>query len=251
MPGLRLARVRVNARPALPVIAAPASLESGASGVVAQVSGGEGPTWTWTIANGTITSGAGTSRIVFTAGDPGLVVLDVVERNSKGCDSPTGHLEIPVKGLSATRLVPIVLDVAGPSGPRYATELTLSNPSPAPVRIDVLYTAASSLGASGSGSVSETIAAGRQRIIPDALAWLRGKNLDIPSDGSSQGGTLRVTFDGIAAWMLSVTSRTTVASGAGRAGLSMPALDPNTAAAAKVWLFGLRETPTTGRTSRS
>ena len=82
------ARVPVNARPALPVISAPASVESGASGIVAEVVGGVGPGWTWTIANGTITSGAGTSRITFSTGDPGVVVLDVVEKNAKGCDSP-------------------------------------------------------------------------------------------------------------------------------------------------------------------
>lgn len=235
--------VKLNARPTLPVITAPAILESGATGVVAEVVGGVGPGWAWTIGNGTITSGAGTSRITFDTGDPGVVVLDVVEKNAKGCDSPTGHLEIPVKGLTSARLAPIVLDVAGPGGQRYTTELVLSNPSPSPVRVDVLYTAASSLNAAGSGSTFETLAAGRQRIIPDVLAWLRGKGLAIPADGSSQGGTLRVTFDGVAAgWTPSASSRTTIASGAGRAGLSMPAVDPDTAAASSVWLFGLRET---------
>ncbi len=236
-------RVPVNARPARPVISAPASLDSGASGVVAEVVGGTGPGWDWTIANGTITAGAGTPRITFSVGDPGIVALDVVEKNAKGCDSLAGHLEILVRGLSTTRLAPIVLDVAGPGGHRYATELTLSNPSPSPVRVDVRYTAASSLGAAGSGTTSETLAAGRQRVIPDVLAWLRGKELAIPADGSPQGGTLRITFDGVAAgWTPSASTRTTIASGAGRAGLSMPAVDVEAAAASRVWLFGLRET---------
>lgn len=237
------ASIPVNARPALPFISAPSSIESGATGVVAEVIGRTGPGWNWTITNGTITSGAGTSRITFSAGDPGTVVLDVVEKNAKGCDSPMGRLEIPVKGLTATRLAPIVLDVAGPGGQRYTTELVLSNPSPSPVRVDVLYTAATSLNAAGSGSTFETLAAGRQRIIPDVRAWLRAKGLHVPSDGSSQGGALRVTFDGVAAgWTPSASSRTTIASGPGRAGLSMPAVDPDTATASKVWLFGLRET---------
>ena len=237
------ASVPVNTRPAIPVITAPASLESGARGVAAEVVGGPGPGWSWTILNGTITSGAGTSRITFDTGDPGLVVLDVVETNAKGCHSPAGHLEIPVKGLTASRLAPIVLDVAGPGGQRYTTELVLSNPSPSPVRVDVLYTAASSLNAAGSGSAFETLAAGRQRIIPDVLAWLRGKGLAIPSDGSPQGGALRVTFDGVAAgWTPSASTRTTIPSGAGRAGLSIPTVEPEAANASKVWLFGLRET---------
>ncbi len=232
----------MNARPALPVISAPASVESGASGIVAEVVGGVGPGWTWTIANGTITSGAETSRITFSTSNPGVVVLDVVERNAKGCDSPGGHLEILVKGLTTTRLAPIVLDVAGQGGHRFTTELVLSNPSPSPVRVDVQYTAASSVSATGSGTASETLGAGRQRIIPDVLAWLRAKGLAIPSDGSQQGGTLRVTFDDVAAgWTPAASTRTTIPSSAGRAGLSMPAIDPDTAAASKVWLFGLRE----------
>ncbi len=236
-------RVPVNARPALPVISAPSGIESGATGVVAEVIGGTGPGWSWSIVNGTITSGAGTSRITFSTGDPGVVVLDVIEKNAKGCDSPAGHLEIPVKGLTATRLAPIVLDVAGPGGQRYTTELVLSNPSPSPVRVDFQYTAASSLGAAGSGTTFEVLAAGRQRIIPDVLAWLRDKGLPVPSDGSPQGGALRVTFDGVAAgWTPSASTRTTIASGAGRAGLSIPAVEPDTANASKVWLFGLRET---------
>ncbi len=235
-------RVRANARPPLPVITAPASLESGETGVVAEIPGAAGLTCTWTISNGAIISGEGTSRITFSAGDPGLVVLDVVARNAKGCDSAAGHLEIPVRGLSAVRLAPIVLDVAGPGGKRYATELALANPSPSLVKVDLFYTPAASLGATGGGTVSEILEAGRQRIIPDVLAWLRAKGLAIPSDGSPQGGTLRVTFDNIAAgWSPSATTRTTVAAGAGRAGLSMPALNPDSATAPKVWLFGLRE----------
>ena len=235
-------RVRTAARPPLPAIQAPASLESGETGAVAEVAGAEGLSCAWTISNGTITDGADTCRITFSAGDPGHVVLGVVTRNAKGCASVPGQLEVPVRGLSSVLTAPIVLDVAGPGGNRYATELTLANPSPSAVKVTLLYTPASSLGARGGGTVSETLEGGRQRIVPDLLAWLRTKGLEIPSDGSSQGGTLRVTFENVAAgWSPSASTRTTVASGAGRAGLSMGAVDPAVATAPKVWLFGLRE----------
>ena len=235
-------RVRTAARPPLPAIQAPASLESGEAGAVAEVAGAEGLTCAWTISNGTITDGADTCRITFSAGDPGLVVLGVVTRNAKGCASAPGQVEVPVRGLSSVLTAPIVLDVAGPGGSRYATELTLANPSPSAVKATLLYTPATSLGARGGGTVSETLEGGRQRIVPDLLAWLRTKGLEIPSDGSSQGGTLRVTFENVAAgWSPSASTRTTVASGAGRAGLSMTAVDPAVANASKVWLFGLRE----------
>jgi hypothetical protein len=235
-------RVRTAARPPLPAIQAPASLESGETGAVAEVAEAEGLTCAWTISNGTITDGADTCRITFSAGDPGHVVLGVVTRNAKGCASSPGQVEVPVRGLSSTLTAPIVLDVAGPGGNRYATELTLANPSPSAVKVTLLYTPATSLGARGGGTVSETLEGGRQRIVPDLLAWLRTKGLEIPSDGSSQGGTLRVTFENVAAgWSPSASTRTTVPSGAGRAGLSMTAVDPAAANAPKVWLFGLRE----------
>ncbi len=235
-------RVRTSARPPLPVIQAPASLESGETGAVAEVAGAEGLACTWTISNGAITDGADTCRITFSAGDPGLVVLGVVTRNAKGCASAPGQVEVPVRGLSSVLTAPIVLDVAGPGGNRYATELTLANPSPSAVKVTLRYTPATSLGARGGGTVSETLEGGRQRIVPDLLAWLRTKGLEIPSDGSSQGGTLRVTFENVAAgWSPSASTRTTVSSGAGRAGLSMTAVDPAVANASKVWLFGLRE----------
>jgi hypothetical protein len=235
-------RVRTSARPPLPVIQAPASLESGETGAVAEVAGAEGLACTWTISNGAITDGADTCRITFSAGDPGLVVLGVVTRNAKGCASAPGQVEVPVRGPSSVLTAPIVLDVAGPGGNRYATELTLANPSPSAVKVTLRYTPATSLGARGGGTVSETLEGGRQRIVPDLLAWLRTKGLEIPSDGSSQGGTLRVTFENVAAgWSPSASTRTTVSSGAGRAGLSMTAVDPAVANASKVWLFGLRE----------
>lgn len=236
-------RVRVNPRPATPVISAPPSLESGDADVVAQVPDVPGDAFTWSIENGVITSGAGTHRITFTTGYPGLLVLTVVERSAAGCDSPAGRLEIPVRGLRTSRLVPIVLDVAGSGGARYTTELALSNPSPSPIGLTVEYRAADALGGGGSGSVTDTLRPGEQRIVPDVLAWLRGQGLAIPTDGSSQGGTLRVTFEGLPAGALpSATARTTVPSGAGRAGVSMPGVETGAGSTAKAWLFGLRET---------
>lgn len=236
-------RVLLNPRPAAPFISAPATLEAGQAGAAATVAAAGGSTYRWAIENGTIVSGGVSPTVVFNAGIPGVLTLTAWEKSPKGCESPAGRVEIRVRGLQATRLVPIVLDVAGPSGARYATELILSNPSASPVSILAEYTAADSLGAAGTGSVTDSLRPGEQRIIPDALAWLRAKGLAIPASGSAQGGTLRVTFEGLPAGILpSATTRTTVPSGAGRAGLSMPAVDPEAASSARVWLFGLRET---------
>jgi hypothetical protein len=67
-------------------IAAPASICPGSSGNSASVpSGGAGATYVWTIGNGTITSGAGTSAIAFTAGPSGAVELGVTVTTFNGC----------------------------------------------------------------------------------------------------------------------------------------------------------------------
>lgn len=234
-------QVQVRPRPALPSIHAPSSLISGAGGYVAELAPGVGPGFTWTIQNGTITEGAGTARIVFTAGQVGVLRLTVVERNAVGCDSPTATLELPVTGLTAARFVPIVLDVPGALGPRFSTDLSLANPGPSEVEAEMVFTAATSLGATGSGTVRETLPAGRQLMIPDVLEYLRAKGLAIPRTGS-QAGTLRVTFSNLSYGVVpSAVSRTSVASGPGRAGLSMSALRMDDLSAPDVRVFGLRE----------
>ncbi len=81
-------------------------------------------------------------------------------------------------------------------GARFSTELTLANRGTTTSTIQITYVAATSLGASGGGTVSETLGPGRQVVFPDAIAYLRGKGLTIPT-GSSQGGALFVTFEGL------------------------------------------------------
>ena len=69
-------------------IAAPASTCPNFSGNGASVpSAGAGATYAWTIGNGTITSGSGTSAIAFTAGPSGSVQLEVTVTDANGCVS--------------------------------------------------------------------------------------------------------------------------------------------------------------------
>ena len=67
-------------------ISAPALACANSSGNPASVpSAGASATYDWSIANGTITSGAGTGAITFTAGGSGLVQLDVTVTDANGC----------------------------------------------------------------------------------------------------------------------------------------------------------------------
>ncbi len=148
---------------------------------------------------------------------------------------------VDAAGPSTVLTVPVVVDAAGAGGARFTSELTLANRGTTPVSLDLTYTPAASLGATGGGTVTETLGAGRQTTIPDAIAYLRQKGLAIPAAGD-QGGTLRITATGDKAGDAVFASvRTTALSGPGRTGLAYPALRMDQTAESSITLFGLRE----------
>ncbi len=147
-------------------------------------------------------------------------------------------------GIGVERIVPIVLDVTGRNGTRFTTELTLTNAGTTPIRVVMTYTAATVLGATGSGTIEESLGSGRQLVLTDAIAYLRGKGLSIP-EGPGQGGTLRLLFSGLSSpTAAGALARTTTPSGRGRAGLAYPAVNVSRAepyGALGPALLGLRE----------
>jgi hypothetical protein len=75
----------VNASPDA-TISAPPSVKASSTGNVASVpEAGTGATYSWSIANGTITGGAGTRQITFSAGIAAPVTLAVQVQSSAGC----------------------------------------------------------------------------------------------------------------------------------------------------------------------
>ncbi len=143
-------------------------------------------------------------------------------------------------GSGADRLVPVVLDVLG-LGARFRTELTLTNLTSSPLPLTLVYTAAGGFG-SGSGSVPLTLASGEQRIVPDAIAFLRG-TLPIENDGRNVGGSLLVkAAPGTAALALAVGARTFVPlAPSGTYGLFYPGLTAAQCATAAAFVYGLQE----------
>jgi hypothetical protein len=99
-------------------------------------------------------------------------------------------------GLAAARrlVVPVVLDVFGAAGSHYTTELTLANDGAFATPVDLFYKPA--LGSStGVPFVTLTLAAGQQTTIPDVIAYLRTKGLNVPDASTgAQAGTLTVEF---------------------------------------------------------
>jgi hypothetical protein len=150
--------------------------------------------------------------------------------------NPMGELYAP--SPAGTFFVPIILSSGGATGAFYSSEITLANRSDQDAIVEFTYTAAFG---GESGVATDTLAAGKQRIVPDAVAYLRQRGIPIPGSGS-QAGTLRVRFDGLSSPdEAAVVVRTTTAVPEGRAGLAYPGLPPNSLLHGPAYLFGLRQ----------
>lgn len=168
---------------------------------------------------------------------PGAVAVAVTTPGG----GTTGELAFVVTSHTLSRLVPIVLDVAGRNGARFTSELTLVNRGGSPAALELTYTPAADLGATGGGTVTETLPAKRQTLVPDALEHLRALGLAIPREGA-QGGTLALVFRGLAGPDVGYAAvRVTSTSGSGKTGVAMPALGPDDLLADAGFVFGLRD----------
>ena len=107
---------------------------------------------------------------------------------------------------SGTKMfVPIVLSAAGQMNSFFISELTLTNRGATSAILDFDYHAAFG---EGTGFASDVLLPGEQRIVPDAMAYLRSLGVPIPEQGN-RGGTLRITaFDLATPTSFAVTVRT-------------------------------------------
>ena len=101
-------------------------------------------------------------------------------------------------GLAAARklVVPVVLDLFGAAASHYTTELTLANDGNFATPVDLVYRPAPGFGSStGVAVVTLPLAAHQQTTLPDILAYLRSKGVDIPdASQGAQAGSLSVDF---------------------------------------------------------
>lgn len=150
----------------------------------------------------------------------------------------------PAPGIT----VPIILSSAGLNGSFFTSELVLTNRGTTDASVTYAYTAA--FGGS-SGTAPDTLAAGRQKVIPDAISFLKGLGVPVgepvnpPGDPVNRGGTLKITFAGLSSPDAgTATVRTTTAVAGGRAGLSYPGLLSSRLLSSPVMITGLRQTDT-------
>jgi len=132
--------------------------------------------------------------------------------------------------------VPVIVSTTGLNNSFFTSELTLTNRSAQNASLTYLYTDRSG---EGSGSGQDTILAGRQRTIPDAISYLRSVGVPIPSSGN-RVGTLQVRIAGVTnASDIAVTVRTTNAVAGGSAGLAYAGIPASAALTGPVYLCGL------------
>ena len=136
--------------------------------------------------------------------------------------------------------VPIVLSSGGLNNSFYTSEMAVDESgygdSDAPFYLH------SSLGG-GSGTASDILPAGQQRVVSDAISYLRSLGIPIPASGDRRG-TLRVSFNGISLSQGAVTVRTATAVPNGRAGLAYVGIPVSSTLTESSYLCGLRQTAT-------
>jgi len=116
-----------------------------------------------------------------------------------------------------TLFVPVVLTSTGQDKTFFTSELTLTNRSANEVKLELRYTAAFG---GGSGKAADTLSGNRQRVLPDAIAYLKSLGMPIPNSGNRLG-TLAIRFSGLSSPNdCAATVRTSTVVRQGRAGLA-------------------------------
>ena len=158
-------------------------------------------------------------------------LLERPETGSVHTITVTGADAGPVKAV----FVPVVLSLGGVSNSFFTSEITLINRGSEEVTLDYRYTAHFG---GGSGTASEVIAPGRQKIVSDAFEHLNSLGIPVPRHGKRLG-TLRmeVPLSSDAA----VLVRTTTNVPDGRAGLAYLGIPEEEGFEEPVYLCSLRQ----------
>ena len=181
------------------------------------------------------------STVTVRAMAAGTAVVTVTATDIDGSNkTATQKFTVTVGGISSRLFVPIVLRSRGRTpGSLFTSELTLTNRGS--TTADIHYTYRASFGR-GSGTAVDSLEAGRQRVIPDAIAYLTA--LGVPIGSGSAGGTLAVEFSNLSSSSdaaVTVRVATPVEEGRGRAGLAYSGLSPTQLLDGPAWLAGLRQ----------
>ncbi|BDU71767.1 hypothetical protein [Mesoterricola silvestris] len=107
-----------------PVVTAPTAATAGTAGLTASVPAQTGAIFAWTITGGTLTAGADTNTVTFTAGDVGSLQLSCVASNLAGATTAPGTATVAVLAAPTTPTITVASKVTA-----GATGLTASVPA--------------------------------------------------------------------------------------------------------------------------
>ena len=147
----------------------------------------------------------------------------------------TGPIELLDRRISSRSFVPVILSAEGRNNSFFSSELTLTNRAAREAQLDYTYTADAG---GGSGTASDILAPGQQKIQPDAFGYLRRLGIPVRSSGNRRG-TLAV--EALAASGVGVLVRTTTVVPEGRAGLAYRGIAAEAGLHEPVYLCGLRQ----------
>ena len=147
------------------------------------------------------------------------------------------EIEEAVEEDTESLFVPVILSAAGRNRSFFTSELTLTNRGGDEVKLDYTYTSRDEP-ERRSGTASDALAAGRQKIETDALDYLRDLGIPIPETGN-QLGTLRV--EAPPGSEVEAVVRTTTLVPDGRAGLAYLGVAEEEGFREPVYLCGLRQ----------
>ena len=158
-------------------------------------------------------------------------LLERPETGSVHTITVTGADAGPVKAV----FVPVVLSLGGVNNSFFTSEITLINRGSEEVTLDYRYTAHFG---GGSGTASEVIAPGRQKIVSDAFEHLNSLGIPVPRHGKRLG-TLRMEVP--VSSDAAVLVRTTTNVPDGRAGLAYLGIPEEEGFEEPVYLSSLRQ----------
>ena len=143
-------------------------------------------------------------------------------------------------GIRSRLFVPVVLRSQGRTpGSFFTSEMTLTNRGSTTAEIHYTYRASFGV---GSGTAVDSLGPGRQRIVPDAIAYLT--SLGVPIGEGVAGGTLVVDFSNLSSTSdaaVTVRTSTPVEDGGGQAGLAYLGVTPEDLLTGTSVIAGLRQ----------
>lgn len=144
---------------------------------------------------------------------------------------------VPERLPGAELFLPVLLETD-----LFTSELILANRGPSPVSLVLRYRESLSPALGGGGSTTVVVAPGRQLLIGDALAFLRGAGVSIGPKGQAQyAGSMRVTVtDGSAATVFAGARVSAASPAGGSFGLYVPAVFPGQEGESDLWVVALR-----------